>query len=307
MTIERETLVSERDALTLSMLRLAPEAPLGLVQIAHGMAEHKERYIPLMEHLAGLGYACAAYDHRGHGESVRGQDDLGYVGANGLDALVEDLKQVFDFNRSRWPGVPAFLLGHSMGSLIARAYLKRNPDPDGLILSGSPSFQAAIVPAGHLISGIGKFRGERYRSALVNRLFFGSFNRGIKRPASRFAWLNTDAASVEAYDRDPLCGFLFTVNGFQALRSLLIDVYSPRGWAKPGKNVPVLFLSGGDDPCMVSREKLSQAVNLLRNVGYSHVKAKVYDDMRHEILNEPQRDRVYADIAAFLEECRAKS
>jgi alpha-beta hydrolase superfamily lysophospholipase len=94
------------------------------------------------------------------------------------------------------------------------------------------------------------------------------------------------------------------VNGFQALRSLLIDAYSPRGWAKPAKNVPVLFVSGGDDPCMISREKLGEAVNLLRNVGYAHVKAKVYDGMRHEILNEPQRERVYADIAAFLEECR---
>ena len=160
-----------------------------------------------------------------------------------------------------------------------------------------------MVPAGLIISGIARIRGDRYRSALVDKLFFGSFNQRIKNPASRFAWLNTDAASVEVYDRDPLCGFLFTVNGFQALRSLLIDVYSPRGWAKPSKNVPILFMSSGEDPCMVSREKLSEAVNLLRNVGYAHVKAKVYDGMRHEILNEPERDKVYADIAAFLEEC----
>lgn len=304
MATERATLPSGRDGLKLSLLWTALEAPLGFVQIVHGMAEHKERYIPLMEHLAGLGYACAAYDHRGHGESVKGQEDLGYVGTNGLDALVEDLKQVFDQGRARWPGVPAFLLGHSMGSLIARTYLKRHADLDGLILSGSPSYQAAVVPAGLLISGIARLRGDRYRSALIDKLFFGSFNHKIKNPASNFAWLNTDAASVEAYDRDPLCGFLFTVNGFAALRSLLIDVYSPSGWAKSARNVPVLFISGGDDPCMVSREKLSEAMNLLQNVGYAHVKSKVYDGMRHEILNEPQREKVYADIAAFLEECR---
>jgi alpha-beta hydrolase superfamily lysophospholipase len=187
---------------------------------------------------------------------------------------------------------------------LARAYLKRYHDLDGLILSGTPSYQAAVVPAGLLISGIEKFRGERYRSNLVNKLFFGAFNHKIKNPASTFAWLNTDAAAVAVYDKDPLCGFLFTLNGFASLRSLLIDVNSPRGWVQPRKNMPVLFVSGGDDPCMISREKLSEAVNLLRNVGYAHIKVKVYDGMRHEILNEPQRDKVYADIAAFLEECR---
>jgi alpha-beta hydrolase superfamily lysophospholipase len=305
MTTERETIVSKRDGLKLSLLITVPEAPLGIVQISHGMAEHKERYIPLMEYLTERGYVCAVHDLRGHGESVSSQDDLGYFGANGADALVEDLKQVFDYTRSRWPDVPATLMGHSMGSLIARAYLKRNPDLDGLILSGTPSYQAAVVPAGLLISGIAKLRGERHRSKLVDKLFFGNFNHKIKNPASSFAWLNTDVASVEAYDKDPLCGFLFTLNGFQALRSLLIDVYSPSGWAQPKKNVPVLFVSGGDDPCMISREKLSEAVNLLRNVGYVHTKVKVFDGMRHEILNEPQRDMVYADIAAFLEECRS--
>ena len=105
-----------------------------------------------------------------------------------------------------------------------------------------------MVPAGLIISGISRIRGDRYRSALVDKLFFGSFNQRIKNPASRFAWLNTDAASVEVYDRDPLCGFLFTVNGFQALRSLLIDVYSPRGWAKPSKNVPSCLCRAGKTP-----------------------------------------------------------
>ena len=254
-----------------------------------------------------MGYACVVHDLRGHGESVAGQDDLGYFGEKGLDALVEDLRQVSSYARDRWSGLPVYLLGHSMGSLIARAYLKRCPDLDGLILSGTPSYQAAVVPAGLLISAIGKFRGERYRSALVNKLFFGNFNSRIKNPASPFAWLNTDAAAVDAYDKDPLCGFPFTLNGFAALRNLLIDVYSPRGWAQPRKNMPVLFVSGGDDPCMISREKLNEAVNLMRNVGYVHVKVKVYDGMRHEILNEPRRDAVYADIEAFLEECRIKA
>jgi alpha-beta hydrolase superfamily lysophospholipase len=304
MATESATLVSKRDGLTLSLLTMAPEAPLGVVQISHGMAEHKERYVPLMEHLAEMGWASVVHDHRGHGASVKSEGDLGYIGADGLEALVEDVHQVGEYARGRWPGVPLVLLGHSMGTLVARAYIKRHADPDGLILSGTPSYEAAVVPAGLLIAGIRRFRGERYRSQMVNKLFFGNFNRGIKNPASVFSWLNTDTASVEAYDKDPLCGFPFTLNGFSALRSLLIDVHSPRGWAQPKKNIPVLFVSGGDDPCMISREKMSEAVNLLRNVGYPHVKVKIYDGLRHEILNEPQRDRVYLDIDAFLEECR---
>ena len=304
MATESAALASKRDGLELSLLAVAPEAPLGVVQISHGMAEHKERYVPLMEHLAEMGWASIVHDHRGHGASVKCEDDLGYIGENGLEALVEDVRQVGEYARGRWPGVPLALLGHSMGSLIARATVKRYPNVDALILSGTPSYQAAVVPAGLLIAGIGRFRGERYRSRLVDKLFFGNFNRKIKSPASSFSWLNTDTASVEAYDKDPLCGFLFTLNGFSTLRSLLIDVHSARGWAQPKKNIPVLFVSGGDDPCMISREKLNEAVNLLRNVGYPHVKVKIYDGLRHEILNEPQRERVYQDIVAFLEECR---
>jgi alpha-beta hydrolase superfamily lysophospholipase len=303
MTTERVTIASERDGLALSLLITMPEAPLGIVQISHGMAEHKERYVPLMDFLAARGYACIVHDLRGHGESVKSRDDLGYFGANGAQALVEDLRQVSEYARGRWPNLKLFLLGHSMGSLIARAYLKKYPDLDALILSGTPSYQPAVAPAGLLISSLGRLKGERYRSNFVDRLFFGNFNHRIKNPASPFAWLNTDAASVEAYDRDPLCGFLFTLNGFAALRSLLIEAHSPRGWAKPKKNIPVMFVSGGEDPCMISREKLSEAVNLIRNVGYPHIKVKVYDGMRHEILNEPDRDRVYADIQAFLDEC----
>ena len=303
MLIEREALRTERDGSSLSLILAAPEAPRGIVQISHGMAEHKERYLPLMDYLAGKGYACVVHDMRGHGESVQNPEDLGYFGENGVLALVDELAQVAARARGRWPDIPLYLMGHSMGSLIARAYIKRHPEPDGLILSGTPSYQAAVVPAGLLMDGIIRLRGERHRSEFVNKLFFGRFNRGIKNPASAFAWLNTDVSAVDAYDQDPLCGFIFTLNGFKALRGLLIDVYSGKGWAKPEKNIPVLFISGSEDPCMGSREKLGAAANLMRNVGYPHIKTVVFDGMRHEIMNEPGRSTVYETVLAFLAEC----
>jgi alpha-beta hydrolase superfamily lysophospholipase len=302
MDTERMTLVSASDGLTLHLLAAVPERPKGVFVIVHGMAEHKERYVPLMEYLADLGFASVIQDLRGHGESVRSADDLGYFGTGGMEALLEDLRQVVAYARGRWPGLPLAMLGHSMGSLIARSYLKRYPDLCALILTGSPSFQAAMAPAGLLISCVGRAKGARHRSALIDRAFFGSFNRGIKKPTSRYAWLNSDAAAVEVYDRDPLCGFTFTVDGFATLRRLMMDAYNPNGWAKPPRSVPILFLSGGDDPGMISRVKLTEAASLMRNAGYAHVRVKGCDGLRHEVLNEPRRDQAYAEIASFLTE-----
>ncbi len=131
------------DGLNLSTLTVLPQLPEkaeGIVQLIHGMAEHKERYLHFMEFLAAHGYICIIHDHRGHGKSVKSSADLGYFYGQGSDGLVEDTAVVTRYARSRWPNLPVFLIGHSMGSLIARAYTKRSDDQiERLILIGSPS------------------------------------------------------------------------------------------------------------------------------------------------------------------------
>ncbi len=140
------------DGLNLSTLTVLPQLPEkaeGIVQLIHGMAEHKERYLHFMEFLAAHGYICIIHDHRGHGKSVKSSADLGYFYGQGSDGLVEDTAAVTRYARSRWPNLPVFLIGHSMGSLIARAYTKKYDDQiERLILIGSPSEKGGARIAG---------------------------------------------------------------------------------------------------------------------------------------------------------------
>lgn len=299
-------LVSQCDGLRLSALMTLPEGDCaGIVQLAHGMAEHKERYLPFMQFLSAHGYACVINDHRGHGGSVKAKDDLGFFYKDGAQALVEDLHQVAQEAAARFPGAKRFLFGHSMGSLAVRAYAKRYDDElDGLFVCGSPSYNPA-APAGQLLVRVlALLRGNHARSPMMEKMLFGAFNAGIPDAKSDFAWINSDEGAVAAYDEDELCGFPFTLNGYNALLRLMRDAYDGKGWKLSKPDLPVRFLSGGDDPCMMGEGKLREAAEVMRKVGYRDVQVKIYPGMRHEILNEPRREEVYRYVLENLEQWR---
>ena len=163
-------ILSPVDKLKLSLIYCEPtEAPKGIVQIAHGMCEHKERYIPLMEYLCQNGYAVVCNDHRGHGESVKSNVDLGYMGKDGWLALVEDLKAITLWARKKWPGLPLTLFGHSMGSLAVRSYAKRyDSQIDSLIVCGCPSDNPAKDAGILLAKMIGQIKGWHYRPKILS-------------------------------------------------------------------------------------------------------------------------------------------
>lgn len=304
------TLHSACDGLPLSAAVIAPETEIkGIVQLSHGMAEHKERYFPFMQYLAAQGFAAIIHDHRGHGASVRKPDDLGYFYDDSARYIVEDLHQVTQYARELFPGCPLCLFGHSMGSLVVRSYLKKyDANIDKLIVCGSPSKNPLIGAALALTAVQKAFHGDRYRSELIQKLAFGSYLKGLAGPASQGkplsanAWLSVNEENVRAYDEDPLCGFTFTLNGFRNLFLLLRDVYSPRGWALKNPALPVLFIAGSADPVIAGAEKWRQSQEFLRKVGYSDVRGRLYQGLRHEILNEDSKEQVYADVAAFLAE-----
>lgn len=308
MHTETLKIVSEMDQLGLGVLVCIPdEEPVGIVQVLHGMSEHKERYLPFLEYLCRRGYACVIHDHRGHGESVRRPEDLGYFYENGAQAIVEDVGQINRWMRKKFPGKPYFLFGHSMGSLVARAYLKRYDSTiDGLMLSGSPS----ATPASKLGLALGvvmkKHRGDHYVPKRYNRIAFDNFNKKFQPAPSQHSWLCSDPEVVCSFDEDPLCGFSFTLNGFDALFHLMETVYSTKGWNITKPELPVWFLSGEQDPCMLSRLRFLQAVDLIHQVGYETVSAKLYPGMRHEILNEPGHMQVFEDIADRVDSWRKK-
>ena len=300
--IENLTIPSEADGLPLSVCLVTPDSgePRALVQLAHGMAEHKRRYLSFMEYLAGHGYAALINDHRGHGASVRDSGDLGYFYAGGAGTLVADLHQLTLWFRNRFPGRKLFLFGHSMGSLAVRVYRQRyDGDIDGLVICGSPGRNPATGAGLALNRAMTAFKGERYVSQLFVDMTTGSFNRGNPRSGSPNAWLSTNQDNVQRYDADPLCGFHFTLNGYRALLTLMRNAYRPVPTAHP--DLPVHFLSGAEDPCAPDEKGFNDAVSRMRRDGYRTVTARLYPGMRHELLNHANHDEIYRDLLALFD------
>ncbi len=299
-------MISDCDGLPLSVMIFEPETEegsvKGVVQISHGMAEHKERYYPFMEFLAENGYASVINDHRGHGKSVREKEDKGYFYDDTAEYVVADLHQITAAIRKMFPQKPLCLFGHSMGSLIVRKYIKKYDfEIEKLVVCGSPS-KNPMVGAALLIVGVQKvFKGERHRSRLIQKLAFGSYNKNIKNPVSSTAWLSANEDNVKAYDKDEDCGYIFTLNGFKNLFTLLKEVYKPGGWVMKNKDLPIFFVAGEDDPVTVSPKEWQASMSFLRNLGYNNVSGKMYTGLRHEILNEKQARTVYEDILTFIE------
>lgn len=297
---ETLTICSHVDDLALSVALATPDgAPKALVQFAHGMAEHKERYFPFMQFLADNGYACLINDHRGHGASVKDPGDLGYFYAGGANALVEDLHQLTLWFRQRFPGLKLFLFGHSMGSLAVRVYRQKyDGDIDGLVVCGSPGANPASG-AGLVLNRImTAFKGERYVSQMFVNMTTGSFSKAHPDPGTKNAWLSTNQDNVQKYDADPLCGFPFTLNGYRALLELMRDAYKAVPTGHP--DLPVHFISGENDPCAPDRKGFDDAVERVKRDGYRNVTAKMYPGMRHEILNHAEHQLVYDDLLALF-------
>lgn len=294
------TFVSPCDGLRIHILTVEPDIPpKGIVQLAHGMGEHKERYLQLMEVLADHGFVCVINDHRGHGRSIAWPQDLGYCGKEGAKFLVNDMAFLTKQVKAQYPGLPFFLYAHSMGSLAARVYCAQyGAELDGLLLSGSPGRNKAGAFALRLIDFLIATRGSNYRSFLVDKLSSRMAKR-FRAEGSRFAWLSTQKDEVRKYEEDPLCGFRYTLNGYKAIAKLLVGAYLPAPAQKP--DMPVLFLAGEDDPCLPDKAGFDDAVLAMRGNGYRHVETILYPGMRHEIHNEQNREQVFADIVHTLE------
>ncbi len=295
------SIASHHDNLQLSVLAVCPEKPKAVVQMAHGMCEHKERYLSFMRFLAAHGYAAFLNDHRGHGESVLDQADLGYFYDGGARALIDDMHLLTEHIKGEYPSLPIALFGHSMGSLAVRCYTKRyDKEISSLIVCGSPSANAFTGVMKKFDDLLIRTKGDRARSDVINTVFSGAFEARFRSEGIENAWLSSDRSVSEAYNADPLCHFTFTLNGYKALLDLLTDTYSDVGWKMENPRLPIRFLSGANDPCMVSRSAFARSVDHMRKVGYTNVSSRLFDGMRHEILNETEKESVYADVLDFL-------
>lgn len=294
--MERMKIKSKADGLILDVIIIEPQTEIkGIVQIAHGMIEHKERYISFMEFLAEKGYVAVAHDHRGHGHSVKSEEDLGYFYEEKAECVVEDCVQITEFIKGKYPDKKLIVLGHSMGSMIIRKYMKEYDKlVDKVILCGAPS-KIAFVNLGLFWLKIMKsFRGERYRSEFCQNLI-------LSKNEKKNEWICSDENVVDKFNDDKLSSFTFTLNGFQNLLYLMKDIYSKEGWKVKNSKLPILFLAGSKDKIIVDKRKWLQSQDFLKNLGYENVERILYKDMKHEVLNERHKNMVWVDILEWIE------
>ena len=278
-------------------------SPLGIVQIIHGMNEYKERYIDFMNFLSSRGYICAISDHIGHGESAAGENELGRMPDLGDEIMVSDARDVSLYMKKHHPNVPFHLFGHSMGSLAARMYAsKYDTFISSLIVCGSPSKEKFLSLGKLLAKTICRFYGKDYKSALLEYLAFNSKRKKFSGEGSLFSWICSDKEVIRKYSSDKNCTFIFSANAFYCLFSLMQNVYSKKTWNVKNRSLPILFIAGKDDPCIISEKKFMKAVNFMRTVGFNNVKSILFENMRHEILNETEKEKVYQTVLDFISE-----
>ncbi len=294
---------SGSDNLQLEGMVIVPDEIRGVVQIAHGMTEMKERYYPFMEYLADKGFLCVIHDMRGHGNSIKKDEDLGYFYDGGYKAIVDDIHIIMNTVKSKLTKkVPYYLIGHSMGSLATRLFMKNyDNEVDKVILLGSPSkphFTEFGAIASKLICNI---KGRKSHSKIMDFFVINStYEKPFKKENLQHAWICSDKKVVEWFNANPKCNFCFTSGGYYDLTQLVLEVYSKKDWKMHNPDLPILFISGKDDPCHMGPGYFGKTVRFLKSRGYENVEARLYGGMRHEVLNEIKKKRVYRDIYEYL-------
>lgn len=275
----------------------------GIVQIVHGMAEYVERYEELAAYLTERNFVVTGEDHLGHGKSVPEGGLQGYFcEQDPATVVVRDVHRLKKMTQELYPGVPYFILGHSMGSFITRNYICRyGTGIDGALILGTGMQSAGLLLASKTVAAIeGAFRGQRHVSRMMDKAAFGGYNKRIAEKRTDYDWLSRDAERVDAYIADPDCGFVFTVNGFKTLFELISRAKKPENLRKIPAELPIFMASGAEDPVGNYGRGVEKAYRSLEAAGVRDITLKLYPEDRHELLNEPDREQVAADIAEWL-------
>ena len=280
------------------------ERPRGTVQLVHGMAEHIGRYDDFARFLASQNFVVAGHDHICHGDSSK-PDRWGKLPLKtGKNILIGDVARLRGIVRDKLPeNAPYFVFGHSMGSFVTRAYIAREGKGlAGAIICGTghmpPATSSMGNPACKLIA---PFKGEDTISGLVEGMGVGGYAKAIKDARTPLDWLSYNEDNVNAYIDDPACGFSFSVGGYGTVTALTREVCDPACCVLVPPELPLLYIAGDGDPVGSLGEGVRTAAKMAEDAGSKDVTCTVYENMRHEILNEKEHQRVYDDVLAWIE------
>ena len=279
--------------------------PRAVVQIAHGIAEHIDRYRPFMEFLADNGFVVAGNDHLGHGKSIRVPEEQGFFAEkDGWWRVVDDMDKLHDIMSNEYPELPYVLFGHSMGSFLTRTYLIKHPDKyDGVILSGTGHQSPALVLGGNAAASVmAKLNGAMGDGAKLDSLAFGTYLNKIENPRTKFDWLSRDTEQVDKYIADPLCGFVGKIGLYRDMMQGIKFITDKKNIAQMNKEKPVYFMSGDGDPVGDYGKGVERAYKAFCDAGLHDVFMRLYPGGRHEMLNETNKEQIYQDILSWLNE-----
>lgn len=294
--------IKAQDSYSLSARLFDCAHPKAVVNILHGMEEHKGRYDDFAAFLQKNGYAVLTCDMRGHGENAPLLSHI--ADRNGDRLLVEDVRTLSSWLRKRYPDVKQYLFAHSMGTIIARRVLQADSKwYDKVVLSGYPVPQKA-ASVGILMSNLASLfkGGKKGHSAMVANMAMGGFSKAVSNAKTPLDWLSYNEANIREYMESPLCGSEFTLGSFEALFRLVSSIADSRHYHNVKTDLPVLLISGADDPCTGGEKGRQTSIRVLRDAGFSQLVEETLDHMRHEILNEDEHEKVYQKILDFLDQ-----
>lgn len=302
--LHRENLIGEEQSIYYTIYQAPDQEIKGTILILHGMQEHSGRYEKIANFLAHQGYAVLTYDHLGHGRTAKTEEEHGYFLKNkGVEQLVTDTYLMTEKLHKEYPNVPHFILGHSMGSFITRAFLQEHSHLfNAAIIVGSGGKVPGIAFAKAYLAVKNTFAPHR-RSKFVNNIFSNMGNKAFKGEKNELgtSWLSLSKKNQKAFLADSLNGIPFTNNGFYTLVKVNQKA-TKKHWAKSiNKNFPMLFVSGAEDPIGDFGKGIQQSTRDLKEQGFKHIDQQLYPQMRHEILNEDIQEEVFQDIVNWME------
>lgn len=292
------------DSVEVYVYKWLPENEItAAIIISHGMAETASRYERFASILTQNGYAVYAADQRGHGKTVKDPLLAGQAGEDALNRMLGDLHRLSVIIKEEIPSVPLFLFGHSMGAFLVQGYIARwGSELKGAILSGAAGPANSLTVIGQIIAFLEKLRvGRTGRSRLLNTLSFGSFNKQFQPARTDFDWLSRDAQEVDKYIADPFCGGIFPAAFFFDLLKFLRQINNPVQLLNTPKNLPLYFFSGEKDPVGANTTGVKKLIKIYQKMGIEDLSFKFYEDGRHEMLNEINREIVIADVIQWLD------